>query len=163
MTKAELIAAMNENSAALLKVVEGLEESERRMPGAVGQWSVHDVVGHIGYWDGEALKAFPNFFETGCEPYCFEIKEGELDHWNDRAVQERRAWSWERVLEEFFTVRGRTMALLDEINDEDLKREGTYPWSQVGPLGKLILIDLDHEREHIEALRKWRAKIKPGA
>ena len=54
MRKGELLDRLAEERANLLRAIEGLEEGEMNLPGAEGEWSVKDLLGHIAAWEREA-------------------------------------------------------------------------------------------------------------
>ena len=61
--KAELLNRLMADRQALLDAIEGVPDGALTMPGAVGAWSVVDVLAHITAWDGETLRRIA--FATG--------------------------------------------------------------------------------------------------
>ncbi|KPK22792.1 MAG: hypothetical protein AMJ70_05055 [Dehalococcoidia bacterium SG8_51_3] len=59
MKKERALAKLEEEWQALLQTWEGLPENMILQPGAVGYWSVRDVMAHIPTWEEEAMKALP--------------------------------------------------------------------------------------------------------
>ncbi|MGH9174345.1 MAG: DinB family protein, partial [Vicinamibacterales bacterium] len=41
--------------ATLIEAIEGIPDARLTAAGAIGTWSVKDVLGHVAYWDGQAI------------------------------------------------------------------------------------------------------------
>ena len=52
----EILAHMISARVALTSAIFGLSEDRLIAPGAVGNWSVKDVMAHVGHWEGVCLE-----------------------------------------------------------------------------------------------------------
>src|ERR1700722_16438604 len=52
----EILAHIITSRVALTSAIFGLSEEELTAPGAVGKWSVKDVMAHIGHWEQVCLE-----------------------------------------------------------------------------------------------------------
>lgn len=50
-----LVARIASSWGALLEALDGIPEDRLEEPGAVGEWSLKDVFGHIAFWDEVAV------------------------------------------------------------------------------------------------------------
>jgi hypothetical protein len=50
-----LLARIETSWSALMDTLEGIPDDRWEEPGAVGEWSLKDVLGHIAFWDEVAL------------------------------------------------------------------------------------------------------------
>ncbi|HJX61128.1 MAG TPA: DinB family protein [Dehalococcoidia bacterium] len=55
LTRTQVREALAHERGKLLVAVEGLSVEEMARPGAVGRWSVRDVLAHILAWEEEAV------------------------------------------------------------------------------------------------------------
>ena len=56
MTKDEILRQIDESWAALNAALDGIPESALARPGVCGNWSITDLLGHIAFWDRQALE-----------------------------------------------------------------------------------------------------------
>ena len=61
--KSRLLARVQSEWSAFQDCIESLTEADHLLTGAVGNWSVRDLLVHITSWEGEALKAIPIILE----------------------------------------------------------------------------------------------------
>jgi hypothetical protein len=57
MTREDLLRELSDARAELLRAVEGVEPGSHTTPGIVGEWSVRELLAHLGYWAGHAVEA----------------------------------------------------------------------------------------------------------
>ncbi len=51
-----LLARIEDSWSALMESLDGIPDDRLEEPGAVGEWSLKDVLGHIAFWDEVAVK-----------------------------------------------------------------------------------------------------------
>jgi uncharacterized damage-inducible protein DinB len=119
-----------------------IPEELRTEPGACGEWSVKDLVGHLAYWEGywaERLETLARGETPPAEP------EGEW--WlpiNDAEAEKRRDASYEDVLIELTTNRHRIVTVLESLPDNVGGDEAQETYK--------------HMREHLTELREWKQR-----
>lgn len=128
----------------LLAALAGVPDDRLAEPGAVGEWAVKDVMGHVAYWDGQAVVAAQRFLAGQAQPKVDwqVINERETAAHRDRSVAEQRA-AMERA----------HAALLDLLRT-------TPPTDPrvVGLCGCLQGDTFEHYDEHAADVRAWRAR-----
>ena len=72
----------------LVESFSGLQDSALNEPGAVGHWSVRDLLGHIATWEEEALIALPVILEG--RPLPRYASSGGIDAFNAREHARKR-------------------------------------------------------------------------
>ena len=56
-TPQDLVRELTEARSELLRAVEAVEPRSHTTSGLIGEWSVRDVLAHVGYWAGHAVEA----------------------------------------------------------------------------------------------------------
>lgn len=160
MTKAELLEQMAENRAQLNALLDGVPQDELIKPGACGEWSVKDVLEHISRWESELIQVLFQAAQ-GAEPHS-EVFNPEYLKVNEAWYQESKDRPLERVLDDFQAVRKQLVKRVTSFPDPQLTAPDAYPWMKNHALiGLLKEIALEHEVEHLEGLRVWRATLQP--
>jgi hypothetical protein len=119
----------------LLDTVNGIPEERLTEAGAVGVWSVKDLLGHIAYWDENAA--------TTAEQLA-RAETAEDEDWqvlNDRSAAERASWSLEEIRAELERSHAHVLVAL-----EDHPQLGDEHWA-----GETW----EHYDEHVEDLNRW--------
>jgi len=130
---------------ALLQTWEGLPENILLQPGAVGHWSVRDVMAHIPTWEEEAMKALPVILEGKPLPRYMGI-----DAFNAREQESKRHLPLEQVKEELPATHKKLVDYLQKV-----------PESAFGIprfIKRLRLDTFGHYREHAAQISAWRAE-----
>lgn len=116
----------------LMETVNGIPEERLTKPGAVGVWSVKDLLGHIAYWDNRAAEEAEDM--AGDEGVDWAEQ-------NDRSAAERADWSLAQVQAELERSHARMLAALaahPELGDDH--------WAGA---------TWEHYDEHVEDLNRW--------
>ena len=130
----------------LTEALDGIPEERLTEPGAVGAWSVKDVMGHLAFWDEQALLAAERHLAgqpPAAVPDVQAMNEREAAARTVRTVAEQRA-EMERAHELI-------VALLDS-------RLPLDP-STVGLCGCLEESTYQHYDEHAGQIRAWRERV----
>lgn len=155
MTRAELRAELEQSRASLEKLIENLSEAELLQPGAVGEWSVRDVLQHLSIWEAETIQLILGF-RRGRRPPS-ERFTGEVDALNAKWHAATRDRPLDRVLADFHAVRKQTLRQIEDLTEDELSRPKPFPWMMGRPLAEWIAEDTYlHEQEHAEQIRRWR-------
>src|SRR5687768_905568 len=59
----------------------GLPEDDLLIPGVCGDWSIRDLIAHVTWWDGEAIKHLPMVLD-GKTPPRYSVTYGGIDAFN---------------------------------------------------------------------------------
>lgn len=157
MTRDELLQHMEQNRTELNALLEGVPADALTRPGACGDWSVKDVLVHISRWEAEVIKVLFQA-QQGGKPQS-EVFNSEYLKVNDLWYQEAKDRPLEHVLEDFSAVRMQLVRRLKDFPEKALTKPGNYPWMKHALIVLVQDIALDHEQEHLEGLKIWRASL----
>jgi len=146
----ELLEGNARARAELMDAIDAIPAG-RRAEGWFGpeQWSVHDIVAHLGGWQAGWAHAL-ELMATGERP-AVPGYEGDDDAYNAKSVEAGRARSWEQLMGDFRANRERHEAAVKGLRGAvDLDR--IVPGRTAHNLANAA----GHDREHIEAIRDWR-------
>jgi uncharacterized protein (TIGR03083 family) len=148
--KAAFLDRIRSARQALNEAISGLSEEELTAEGAVGDWSVKDVLAHLAAWQGEAALAVERAARG--EEVGALITES-VDEWNQRRVEERRRLPLVDVVQEFNETHDRLLAKLEEW-PSDTAPLGPNGWDDSARLWWLT----EHDGEHLDALKAYSLK-----
>jgi len=124
-------------------------DPERKIHTDERAWRVRDIVGHLGVWNGEAVRSL-NAYANGDEYYCIPT-DAIYYEYNGPAADERRTWTMDQVWGEYETAHNQLRLLVETLPDEKWEDEMVYPWNERGTVARLIEVMMDHERvDHCE-------------
>ena len=142
----DLAAARDEFMAA----IGDIEPALRAAPGLVGDWSGHELIGHVGYWSGHAAEALHRAERDELD--TFGVDELTVDERNEVVARVAAAADWATVTAreqgayEAFAAR---LARLDPDRLGDRDADGDT-------LAEIVAFDgADHYREHTLDIRAW--------
>lgn len=158
MTKDELLKQLAENRAQLNALLDDASAEELASPGACGEWSAKDVLVHISRWESELIRVLFQAAQ-GATPES-EVFNPEYLKVNEAWYQESKDRPLELVLNDFQSVRKQLVRRITEYPEELLTSPAQYSWMQNHALISLLKdIALDHELEHLNGLKTWRAAL----
>jgi hypothetical protein len=147
-TPHDLVRELTDARAEVMRAVDAVDPSSHATPGLIGDWSVRDLLAHLGYWAGHAVEAI-HAAEDG-RPGEHGLDDPPTDEINDTvvrvarqtpldAVRKREAASFEALV----TWLGRMEPTLLDVELGD----GSTVEEAVRGDG------VDHYREHADELR----------
>jgi len=142
----------------LLAALDGLSEDEMARPGAVGRWSVRDVLAHLLAWEDEAVKRLDLLAAERPQDIAWidDQDEQKLEAWNAGAHERYAGLTLAEVMRRLEDVQGRILVGLDSLSEERL---GT----DAGPVpvrNWLPECTYAHEEEHCADILAWRRSIE---
>jgi uncharacterized damage-inducible protein DinB len=156
LTREDARESLARERGKLLAALEGLSEEEMARPGAVGRWSVRDVLAHLLAWEEEAVTRLDLLAAERPQDFARIVDEEELEAWNARAHQRYAGLALAEVMRRLRDVQGRILAALDSLSEERL---GT----DAGPVpvrNWLPECTYAHEQEHCADILAWRRSIE---
>ena len=156
LTREDARESLARERGKLLAALEGLSEEEMARPGAVGRWSVRDVLAHLLAWEEEAVTRLDLLAAERPQDFARIVDEEELEAWNARAHQRYAGLALAEVMRRLRDVQGRILAALDSLSEERL---GT----DAGPVpvrNWLPECTYAHEEEHCADILAWRRSIE---
>jgi hypothetical protein len=127
------------------------------IPGAVGEWSVKQLVAHLSWYEGAIVEGAEQALSTG----TFKRRRPEgvsMDDMNDRIASESQNRPVAEVLAEADSVFGRLLTLIEAVPENLLNNPGILglPEDMVPWMG-VANNSYAHYREHEPDLRAWLA------
>ena len=146
---AELQATRDE----LLATIGRLSSAALDRKGAIGEWSVKNILAHLAAWEDWVVQALPQRMAAGETPAAFRERAENEDRFNQIEIAEREELTPEEQLMELERVREELLSYVRGLGQAELARRN--PWAGWnGTLPEYLLGALrDHEAEHIAELR----------
>ncbi len=149
--KDELLGELEKARSELRASYQGLAGEQMTRLGAVGEWSVKDVLSHVASWD-EAMLADLVRIARGDTPALasIDLESASFDAANAAIMSQRRDLPLDRVLRDLDTVRAGVVAAVGRLPDSALAE---------GQFGRpLLQITAAHDREHADSILQWRTQ-----
>ena len=147
-TKEQALTRIAEEWLKFLKVAQGFSHEEQLVQGAVGHWSVKEVLIHIAAGDLEVVKEMEKHRQTGQGNKTSYYATDVMARLNEDWVYEKRGLPLEEVWRS-----------LDRSHRELLEFFTTVPSSEFGTgsfIGDWVIVFRDHYRGHREELERWK-------
>jgi hypothetical protein len=107
-------------------------------------WRVRDILGHLGVWNGEAVRSLTAYAQGG-EYFCIPTEEEYYDY-NGPAADERRAWTMDQIWAEYETAHDQLKQIVESLPDDKWDGEMVYPWNERGGVEHFIRVMMAHEK-----------------
>jgi hypothetical protein len=153
MTVKELSALIRTTSTRMELLLAQLSVADINQPGAVGVWSVKDVLAHIAFWERYAVSILQAVAhgETPILP-----ADDETERRNASVVAQYYQRSLAAVIADWQQAREDLLDALADLDNVDLNDPDRFPWSAGRSLlDRIAGNSYDHEQEHIEQIREW--------
>lgn len=128
-TKKELLDAAQKEYAALENFIATYTYEELTAPGALGDWSVKDVLAHLFEWQN-LLFGWYNTGLRGETPAVPAVgyKWNDMPLLNQHIQQKYSDATLDDVIQTFRASHTRTMEFIASLSEADLFTPGKYPW-----------------------------------
>ena len=144
----KLLKRLDTAWAAFIESYAGLPDARLTEPGAMGDWSVKDILAHVTTWEEEALKHLPLIVEGG-RPPRYSMKYGGIDAFNAQMTEQKRGLSLADVRRQLDETHRRLVDFIRSAPGDQLARETRFR-------RRLRLDTYGHYPKHAEAIRAWR-------
>lgn len=157
MPKQDVLDDLRATRAQLTAALDGLTPDDMLRPGAVGVWSVKDMLTHLVAWESELVTALSRLEQHKRQPpRIVEIED--IDEWNDEQYHRNVSRALDVVLDDFHGVHKHLLLAVEALDDRTLDDNRRFPWMEGEPLSYLIAENaIWHEEEHADDIRTWRA------
>jgi len=120
-----------------------------------GEWSVKDLIGHLGFWESRIASLFP-LLKAGKTPEPFK----DIDLLNSQAIDEMRTLSLADVRRLEKSAYQKILALIKEASDPELFNSDHFAWTE-GRCFEEIISDntWGHYEEHLPELQAWLKRV----
>lgn len=149
----QLVAALDEQRTALMSLLAGQPADALDRKGALGEWSIKNVLAHLAAWELTMVQALDERLIAGKEPEVLATIAANPDEWNAAEVAEGEYLSPEDQLAEFEWTHGVLVQYLRALDEATLAKTSPWPgWD--GTVAEYIRSAIaDHEREHVAQIR----------
>jgi hypothetical protein len=145
----QLVNDLEQARTELHASYQGLSDVQMTGAGAVGDWSVKDVLTHITSWEEVTLTDLARLARKDA-PVLAAFDLNKVDDWNAMVMSLRRNLPLAQVLRELETTRAELTAAVARLPDSALAD---------GQFGRaLVTVCTVHDREHSEDITKWRQR-----
>jgi hypothetical protein len=145
----QLVKDLEQARNELRASYQGLSDEQMTRPGAVGEWSVKDVLTHVVSWEEITLPDLERV-ARGDTPTLASFDPKKVDDWNAMIMSIRRNLPLDQVLRELDISHADLMVALGRLPDPVLA-EGQFARG-------MLTICAAHDREHTEDIRQWRQR-----
>lgn len=153
MSAAQLAATIRTTSARMELLLATISVEQMNQPGAVGVWSVKDVLAHLAYWQRYAAELL-SAAARGVQPAL--DGDDETERSNASVVAQYYQRPLASALADWQAAREDLLDQLDQISDADLNDPDRFAWSDGRTLlDRVAGNSYDHEQEHIDQIREW--------
>ena len=156
-SKDQLLQDIQVQHRLLMRTLAALGEEVMLQPGAVGNWSVKDVLAHLTAWE----RLFLDWYYSGLRGYTPQISPVGMSRiamnaLNQQIFAKNQNQTLEDVLAEFQASYQQTLAVIETISEEDMFTRDRFAWT-----GRLTLADYiagntcSHYAWASAKIRKW--------
>ncbi len=161
MHRDEILKTLRDSRANMEAALAGLSDAQLTDPGAMGEWSVKDILSHLTAWEAEAVTVLAKA-KQGRKPGRIPWADAEVDALNATWYKENRSRPLDRVLADFRGVRAQMLRQVESFTDQDLVEP--RPWFENRALLEMIKAEtFEHEAEHLPHVLAWRRKVSGGS
>ena len=160
MTKAELLATIDADYAALLTQVNRFSPAQQGLPGVNGEWAVKDLLAHLMAW----AQLFLGWYQAGSRGetpitpapgYTWGWKS--LGALNEQIFVQHRDQSPAAALQAFAAAHHQVVALIESLDEAELFTPGRYGWLGKATLAASIRANTyNHYQWATKLLRRWQ-------
>jgi len=142
--------------------LEEFPAAQRATSGAVGFWSVTNLVGHIGSFELVLVEILEDLLAPRPTPLCDALlADGQA--FNDQQVDVlRKSWTYKMCLEEYLAAHEEVRTLMARLPADLLRATGAIPWyGETYDLEDLITYQYyGHKREHSGQIQTFRDRFR---
>lgn len=154
MDRDELLSQMRSDRQALTEILKHIPEGQMDAPVLHNQWSVKDVLGHLGFWERRAAALY-YYFQGGPEP---DPKPGTvvIEELNARVFAANRGLALTELVQTEEGAYQTLYHLAATAPEADLFDPQRFPPTDGSPFVNWISGNsYDHYRDHLPDLRAW--------
>ncbi len=152
-TLADLRQRLRETRAYMLEQIVGLPESLLQQPGAVGPYSVAQMMAIRIEAENRALTLAQSMYHG--QPHPYPLPREAYDR---RAVLARWGWDWAHLMRELYQQREETSWNLDDYQGEILHRKFEVQGVELS-IFDVLMAQAEEEKALGDALRAWRQQV----
>jgi hypothetical protein len=149
--KEQVLKKLEQTWGAFNASYAGLTDEQMLYPGVIENWSVKDILAHVTWWEGEALKHLPHILQGG-HPPRYSVVYGGIDAFNARMTELMRDLSLAEVRRELQETHARLLEYLQSVPEGQFATETRFR-------RRLRLDTYSHYPIHTRAIWEWRESL----
>ena len=155
MNRKELIDKILASRAQLEEALGQISNERMLMVILHGEWSVKDLIGHLGFWESRIASLFP-LLKAEKTPEPFK----DIDALNSQAIDEMRTLSLADVRRLEKSAYQKILALIKEASDPELFDPDHFAWTEGRCFEEIISDNTSgHYEEHLPELQAWLKRV----
>jgi uncharacterized damage-inducible protein DinB len=157
MDSTQLANLIRTTGIELELLVAQLSVAQMNQPGAVGTWSVKDVLAHIAFWERYAVNII-RAIKRGETP-VLDV-EDSTESRNAGVVAQYYLASIGAVMADWQQAHEELIEQVLDLSAADLNEPARFAWSADRTLHQRIAANsYAHQREHIDQIRDWMRRL----
>jgi hypothetical protein len=155
MDKAEFLARLKRERANWNALLDQFEPSRMLLPGAVGEWSIKDLIAHIAWYENQMVDIDGDQPQPG-----IELWELPLDERNARIYELHLQRTLVDIQTEAQQVYQKLLETVERLTQDQLQDVKYFPWMQPDwiPWKVIASNSYEHYHQHLSDLQAWIEK-----
>jgi uncharacterized protein (TIGR03083 family) len=138
--KAQVLSESRNEYEALGQFLETLTPEQTTRPGALGDWSVKDVIAHLLEWQHMFFGWYAAGVRGEIPPTPAKgYKWSQLPALNQMIYEKHRERPWEEIRDQFRASHQLTMELVQNLSEAELFNPGSQAWTGKNKLGAYVI------------------------
>ena len=155
MNKQNLIENIHDGRRELDAAVARISDERKIMVILHGEWSIKDLIGHLGFWEERVVILF-NVLRSGDTPEPYE----DVDDLNSKAIIRSRNLTLSEVFRIEEAAYKNVLAVIEEATDKELFDPNYFQWTNGRRFEELISDNTwGHYEEHLPEINAWLKRI----
>lgn len=146
----------------VLKTVEDVPDAIWQQPGACGDWSIKDIIAHLGSFEEVLADILRQLIDENAATPALEHFFSDPSGFNESEVQTRRERAAQTILNEYKIHHAEVMRLMEQISEDRRRRNGILTWyGEAYDLEDFIVYTYyGHKREHCAQILLQRERLE---
>ena len=161
LSKAQLLELLKSRQAAWSALVASIDEAHMDIPGAVGHWSVKDIVSHITAYERWLVEWLTSASQNTF-PAPSPLDDADIERRNTRIYELTRGLPLQKVMDDAQKNFEALLAIIEVLSDEYFGNPQSAEWFMQPYWSKMktvpaavINLSVDHYDEHIPSIKAW--------
>lgn len=156
MNRQELKGKIRSSRGELESALGRISNEQRTLVILHGEWSIKDLIGHLGFWEARVVSLFL-ILKAGGIP---ESDHQDMDILNAENLLRTRGQSLEEVVGFEQAAYKKVLELIDTASDKELTDPHHFAWTQGRSFDEMISDNTwGHYEEHLPEVMAWLKRI----
>ncbi|MFN8498774.1 MAG: ClbS/DfsB family four-helix bundle protein [Anaerolineae bacterium] len=160
-SKQEILTSLGDVFNRWEELLAGRSEAQITAPMTPSDWSIKDVIGHLGLWQERTIARAAAAAHGGDPQYPAwpaaqsPFSEDDVEQINAWNYERKRAEPWPSVHAEWRDGFRRLLDLAERVPDQDMLAVGRYSWLSEYSLAAILEASWEHHVEHLDETVAW--------